>query len=287
MPANRLLTAAFCAICALSAQPPAQFPAQMQSFQIPSQGSLLNAFVYVAADAGPHPAVVLLHGFPGNERNLDLAQDMRRAGWDVLYFNYRGSWGSPGDFSFSHGIEDTAAAVAYLRRPETSKLLRLDPTRIVLIGHSMGGFMAVQAAAADPTILALGIISAADLGGRIPPNLPKNHRQDALAGLTKGYAAEGMAPLAGCTPEGLARETLAHAMEWSFLGKVAALKTRPALVITSDDGLTKANDAFAAALQKAGDNRVTTLHLPTDHAYSDQRTALSAAVLKWLATLLR
>jgi pimeloyl-ACP methyl ester carboxylesterase len=289
MPANRLLTAALCAICSLSAQPsarfPAQFPAQMQTFQIPSQGSLLNAFVYVAAGAGPHPAVVLLHGFPGNERNLDLAQDMRRAGFDVLYFNYRGSWGSPGDFSFSHGIEDTAAAVAYLRRPETSKLLRLDPQRIVLLGHSMGGFMAVEAAAADPTILALGIISAADLGGRIPPNLPKDHQQEALAGLSKGYAAEGMAPLAGCTPEGLARETLAHATEWNFLAKTDSLKTRPALIITSDDGLTNANDAFAAALRKAGDTRVTTLHLPTDHAYSDQRTALSAAVLKWLATL--
>ena len=75
-------------------------PASMQSFQIPSHGALLNAFVYVAAGAGPHPVVVLLHGFPGNERNLDLAQDIRRAGWDVLYFDYRGSWGSPGDFSF-------------------------------------------------------------------------------------------------------------------------------------------------------------------------------------------
>ncbi|MGC2256731.1 MAG: hypothetical protein WA594_00405, partial [Candidatus Sulfotelmatobacter sp.] len=84
-------------------------PASMKSFQIPSHGALLNAFVYVAAGAGPHPAVVLLHGFPGNERNLDLAQDIRRAGWDVLYFDYRGSWGSSGDFSFSHGIQDTAA----------------------------------------------------------------------------------------------------------------------------------------------------------------------------------
>jgi pimeloyl-ACP methyl ester carboxylesterase len=70
----------------------------MDTFQIPSHGAMLNAFVYIAAGVGPHPAVVLLHGFPGNERNLDLAQDMRRAGWDVLYFNYRGSWGSPGDF---------------------------------------------------------------------------------------------------------------------------------------------------------------------------------------------
>src|SRR5271169_6043087 len=131
-----------CWLPALEAQQRSS-PASMQSFQIPSHGALINAFVYVAAGEGPHPAVVLLHGFPGNERNLDLAQDIRRAGWDVLYFDYRGSWGSSGDFSFSHSIEDTAEAVDYLRQPETAKLLRLDASRIVLIGHSMGGFMAV------------------------------------------------------------------------------------------------------------------------------------------------
>jgi len=261
-------------------------PASMQTFQIPSHGALLNALVYVAEGAGPHPAVVLLHGFPGNERNLDLAQDIRRAGWDVLYFNYRGSWGSPGDFSFSHAIEDTAAAVACLRQPAMTKLLRLDPSRIVLIGHSMGGFMAVQGAAADPSILAMGLVSAADLGGRIPHPLPKEREQAAVQALADGYAREGMAPLAGCTPEGLARETLANAAQWSFLVKLDALKGRPALIVTSDDGLAPANAAFAAALQKAGNNRVTTLHLPTDHSYSDQRNALSAAVRGWLATLL-
>lgn len=260
-------------------------PATMQSFQIPSHGAQLNALVYVAAGEGRHPAVVLLHGFPGNERNLDLAQDIRRAGWDVLYFNYRGSWGSPGDFSFSHGIEDTAAAVAYLRQPPMARILRLDPSRIVLIGHSMGGFMAVEGAAADPAIMAFGLISAADLGARIPQPLPKEKEEAVIKSMSAAYAREGMAPLAGCTPEGLARETLANAAQWNFLTKVDALKTRPALIISSNDGLAPGNAAFAAALQHAGNDRVTTLHLATDHAYSDQRRALSNAVLQWLAAL--
>ena len=70
-------------------------PAALQTFQLPSHGALLNALVYVASGAGPHPVVLLLHGFPGNEKNLDLAQTLRRAGYDVLFFNYRGSWGAP------------------------------------------------------------------------------------------------------------------------------------------------------------------------------------------------
>ena len=283
-----MVSVVLCALCALSTLPAAgerANPAAMQTFQIPSHGALLNALVYVAEGAGPHPAVVLLHGFPGNERNLDLAQEIRRAGWDVLYFNYRGAWGSPGDFSFSHGIEDTAAAVAYLRQPATAKLLRLDPARIVLIGHSMGGFMAVQGGAADPAIVGVGLISAADLSGRVPQPLPKEQEPALVQAMSDGYAHEGMAPLAGCTPEGLARETLANAAHWSFLAQADALKGRPALIVTSDDGLTPGNTAFAAALRKAGNNRVTTLHLPTDHSYSDQRGALATAVLKWLKTL--
>jgi uncharacterized protein len=260
-------------------------PASMQSFQIPSHGALLNAFAYVAAGAGPHPVVVLLHGFPGNERNLDLAQDIRRAGWDVLYFDYRGSWGSPGDFSFSHGIEDTAAAVDYLRSPMMAKILRLDPSRIVLIGHSMGGFMAVQDAAADHRILGVGLISAADLGGRIPLPLPKERQHAAIKALSAAYDREGMDPISGCTPEELADDTLTNAARWSFMAKVDSLKSRPALIVTSDDAYARGDEAFAAALRRAGNSRVATLHLHTDHVYSDERGALAGAVLRWLATV--
>ena len=102
----------------------AQLLASMETFQIPSHGALLNALAYVAEGAGPHPVVILLHGFPGNEKNLDMAQAIRRDGWDVVYFDYRGSWGSPGDFSFTHSIEDTQAAVAYLRDAGNAKKLR-------------------------------------------------------------------------------------------------------------------------------------------------------------------
>jgi pimeloyl-ACP methyl ester carboxylesterase len=255
----------------------------MQSFQIPSHGGLLNAFVYVAAGVGPHPVVVLLHGFPGNERNLDLAQDIRRAGWDVLYFDYRGSWGSPGDFSFTHGIEDTAAAIDYLRSPAMARILRLDPSRIVLIGHSMGGFMAVQDAAADPRILGIGLISASDIGGRTPQ--ATDQEQSTIKMLSARYEQWGMAPMSGCTPEGLAHETLANAAQWSFLAKVNSIKTRPILIVTSDDAYARGDQAFAGALRRAGNARVSTLHLSTDHAYSDQRGPLSSAVLRWLATI--
>ena len=281
---QRIAVATLLALCAFPSLGRGQ-RASMQSFQIPSHGGLLNAFVYVAAGPGPHPVVVLLHGFPGTERNLDLAQDIRSAGWDVLYFDYRGSWGSPGDFSFSHGIEDTAAAINYVRSPEMTGILRLDPSRIVLVGHSMGGFMAVQAAAADVGIMGVALISAADFGGRIPQPLSRDGEEAEIKALSASYERDGMEPLAGCTGEGLARELLANAMQWSFMGKVDALKIRPLLIVSSEDAYGRGNEAFASALRLAGNNRVSTLHLPTDHVYSDQRGPLAGAVLRWLATL--
>lgn len=71
-------------------------PARMEVLQIPTGGVLINGVAYTAAGAGPHPTMILFHGLPGDEKNLDLAQAVRRAGWNVVTLNYRGSWGSPG-----------------------------------------------------------------------------------------------------------------------------------------------------------------------------------------------
>jgi pimeloyl-ACP methyl ester carboxylesterase len=260
-------------------------PAAMQSFQLPSHGALLNAFVYVAAGAGPHPTVVLLHGFPGNERNLDLAQSIRRAGWNVMYFDYRGSWGSPGDFSFTHCIEDTQSAIAYLRDDGKVAKLRSDPKTLVLIGHSMGGFVALQAGALDPAIKAIVTISAADLGTSRFQAVPAGNSDLFTKGLAAGLAAEGMAPLAGTTPELLSSEVLANATKWNFVNLAPKFATRPLLVITSDDGLTAPNEAFVEAVKKSGNLKVYAIHIPTDHSYSDYRIALQQTVLDELARL--
>ena len=89
----------------------ADYPPAMHELSFNSGGSKLNGLLYVANGAGPHPLVILLHGYPGNERNLDLAQALRRAGNNVLYFNYRGTWGSGGEFLPSRALEDGARGV--------------------------------------------------------------------------------------------------------------------------------------------------------------------------------
>ena len=257
----------------------------MAAFQLPSHGAQLNALTYIAAGAGPHPVVILLHGFPGNEKNLDLAQAIRRAGWDVLYFDYRGSWGSPGDFSFTHSTEDVASALAYLRDPANATKLRADRRRIVLIGHSMGGFMTAYGAAHDPSVVGAGIISGADFGAHNFAAHPEMTEAQVVSMLAPRLAEEGMAPLSGCTPEGLAKELWANRAQWDLAAFATGLGTRPVLLITSDDGLAPPAQALAEALERGGNKHVTEKHFATDHSYSDKRIGLQETVLAWLATL--
>jgi pimeloyl-ACP methyl ester carboxylesterase len=178
-------------------------------------------------------------------------------------------------------VEDAAAAIAYLHDRTHAFHLRVDPGKIYLVGHSMGGFVAVEAAAADPEIKGVILISAADMAARAL-DVPADKKDAAIKGIAAGLAEEGMAPLAGTTSEALAKETLANAAQWSFIGLAPKFTTRPLFVITSDDGLAPTNDAFVAAIKKAGGNDVKTLHIATDHSYSDSRIALEKAVVEQL-----
>ncbi len=267
---------------AILADPPADaaHPARLVELTVPSHGTAMNAVFYLASGAAPHPVVLLLHGFPGNEQNLDLAQAMRRFGWSVLTFHYRGAWGSGGAFSFSHAMEDTDAALAFLADPAVDQKYGLDPGRVVVLGHSMGGFLALHAAASHPRLAGVGVLSAWNIG----EEAQHAATPAAEAAVVASYQAE-IAPLAGCTAASLWADTKAHAAQWNYLSYAPAIHTIPALVLEANDGLGEANAAFAAALRRAGDSSVTEVHMVTDHSFSDHRIALEVEVLRWLASL--
>ncbi len=226
-----------------------------------------------------------MHGFPGYEQNLDLAQAIRRAGWNVLAVHYRGSWGVKGTFSYAHAIEDADAEVAFVRDPANVAKYHIDPGKIVLLGHSMGGFMVASAAAHDPRVAGVVMISAWNIGASFPPDEADAATvEKAKKSMATSFTAENdVAPLAGCTAQSLVEEAYKNRARWNFNDFAPALGARPVLVITSDDGLGPNDHAFAVALQKAGNTHVTETHFATDHAYSGQRIALAAAVLNWLS----
>lgn len=253
------------------------FPATMEAPDVLSHGARLNAVFYLASGRGPHPTVLLMHGFPGNEQNMDLAYAIRRAGWNVLIPHYRGSWGSSGIFSFANAIEDTQASIQFLREVENVKKYRIDPKKIVLVGHSMGGFMVSYSAAHDPEIAGIAMISAWNIGASMSRSPKKGRTETFLTASPR---------LAGTTPEGLQAEAEQNVARWNYLDYAESLKTRPVLILESNDRNVSDNKAMKEALQKAGNSRVIEIHMDTDHPYSDHRIALQVAVLQWLETVL-
>ena len=135
------------------------YPPKMRAVLIPSAGVRLNGVLYVAQGRGVHPTAVFLHGFPGDEKNADLAQAVRRAGFNALVFYYRGAWGSPGTYSYSNVLEDVAATLTWLRQPAIADSMSVDPERLILVGHSLGGFAALYTAATTRNVLAVAALA--------------------------------------------------------------------------------------------------------------------------------
>lgn len=272
-----VLAAASLAIAPAAAQPAPIFtdppadaahPARSEVLHIPSGGVEINGLAYIPAGAGPHPVLLLLHGLPGNEKNLDLAQAARRAGWAAVTFNYRGSWGSPGRFSFAGNIDDAAAVLAYLRDPDHAKALGIDASRIVIGGHSMGGWAAAHAFARDPALKGLVLISAADMGaaGLAPPA----QRVKLMSENSETLAT---------TPQAMADEVAANAKVFGLGQAAPKIAGRPVLVLTSDDGLAPVVAPIASA------PGATAVHVATDHSWNTARIRLQAEVLTWLSKL--
>jgi pimeloyl-ACP methyl ester carboxylesterase len=265
---------------AIFTDPPADkaHPPRMEVLHIPSGGVEINGVAYLTRGAGPHPTLVLLHGLPGNEKNLDLAQAVRRAGWNVVTFNYRGSWGSPGSFSFEGNLADARAVLAFVREPAHAMALQIDTRRLVLAGHSMGGWVTGLTAARDPGLAGAILISAADMGGRgaVPAAKP----------IIVKAMSQDMETLSSTTPEKMADEIIGFSPRLSFNAEVAkGLSTKPLLVLTSDDGLAPSAEKLVKAIQADGGKQVTLHHEATDHGWSGKRVALEALVISWLQGL--
>ena len=121
----------------------------MHGILIPGKRGRLLSVLYTAAGEGVHPTVLLLHGIPGCERNFDLAQSLRRAGFHVMTFHYSGSWGSDGSYSLANDLEDANTVLDFILRDET---YGFDKQHIYAVGHSLGGFVCGQLSAHRPEI---------------------------------------------------------------------------------------------------------------------------------------
>ena len=219
-------------------------------------GSRIIGSFYRAGGDGRRPAVLLLHGLPGQEKNLDLAAHLRQIGLHALLPYHRGAWGSQGEYSCRHLVADGEAALEWLRdRPN------VDPERIGLVGFSLGGWVAFQLAAKHPPAALVAVAPLVD--PRIVP-------------LPRDLALESAATLQGTTPERLTEE-------WAGLAPLTGWRPSsplPILLVTAGRDSLFPAETFAP--MQALPQLEHVVFPRADHLFSDVRPGLRHVVARWL-----
>jgi len=260
--------------------PDAMFPASIEELTFSVGGDRLSGLLYLANGLGPHPTLVLLHGFPGNEKNLDLAQAVRRAGFNVMFFHYRGAWGSEGDYSLPQLSEDVAAALGFLRDHATR--YRVNAQRLSLLGHSMGGYAALAAGSRDPGVSCVGALAPVNLG--LWTEGIRAGEPEAVQFLDY---ADSLFMLRNFDGARMRRELLSMPLTDQDTRLFAAgLRNKSVLMIVGrDDTVTPADSMFDPTVAVyARDPAIDLRHftISGDHSFSWSRLQLTELVLGWL-----
>lgn len=244
----------------------------------------LPATLALPKTAGPHPAVVLVHGSGPNDRDetigpnkpfRDLAHGLASRGIAVLRYDKR---------TLVHGealvaelgaaltlreetIDDALAAATRLR-----DLPAIDPTRIFVLGHSLGGTVIPRIAKDDPALAGFVILA----GSTLPLADTMLRQTRYIAGLDGPESPEAARAIAALEEQvervnalregDDARDLLlgVGAAYWLDLAahdpaSLIAEETRPVLVLHADRDYQVTLDDFARWETALGDKESATL----------------------------
>lgn len=130
-----------------------------------SDGLTISAVLHQPSTPGPHPGIVVVHGFvdattytSGSE--LAREQDaLARAGYVVLYTDLRGLAGSDPAPTTTPDVElgATTDVINAAQALATSGLSSLDADRIGVLGHSLGGLAVLGTLVVRPDLIDAGV----------------------------------------------------------------------------------------------------------------------------------
>ena len=254
---------------------------------VPSENERMRATMYPAAGDGPHPTVLLLHGFPGGPGWSWIAGPLGEAGFNVLFLHPRGMWGSEGEFTLANALADGASALAFLRTEEARSTYRIDPDRLVLVGHSFGGWLALNTAAGRSEVRCVAALTPANLGRYGERwGADAQYRAAWTASLRQVVEGESAVVRTSHSAEEFVTYLSENAGDYDVRRTLGALGERPVLLLGARaDRETPLEDHHRPLLQAFGSvpgARLTEVVLPTDHGFTNRRDLLASTLTGWL-----
>jgi hypothetical protein len=247
-------------------------PASSTELFIPSGSSQIAGLIYNANGLQKHPTLLLLHGYPGNERNLDIAQVVRSHGWNVIYFDYRGSWGSQGKFSFNNCVEDVVNVVAFCNKYQDS--LKIDTSNIVMFGHSMGGWVCLKALQELPTIKKGFALSTWD----IAKDFKNVSTEKEMLRIANNPNIAGKYFVLNTSLEDLYTPVLQNQTYFNLLNNGKSLADKQIIMIDEHNG----NHDLADKMKESNKAYFEYSVWQTDHSFTNKRVSLINKVLAFL-----
>ena len=253
------------------------------SFEV--EGSPVNVLWWQPEGKGPNPTILMLHGYPGSEKNLDLARVLQRAGFNVMFFHYRGTWGSAGHFTFSNALEDIAAAIGEVRTcfGESECEFPIDKNKIALFGHSMGGWLGMVSAIEIPGIRCVAVL---DFGmaflasetvqhvaehGEVPPSLKEDEDYWMLEG----------SPLRIESAGALSSDLIANVDRFTVVERSAELAKQNLFILSTTQN--EEHPFAMQALEEQGAKHVRAETWDTDHSFNNRRVQLARAMVDYFS----
>ncbi len=245
---------------------PNQSPKQ-HPIRFSSAGADLAGQIYLGAGDGPRPTCIFLHGMPGIEKNLDVAEALSERGWNAVIWSPRGAGGSGGDYTIAGAVDDLAELVRLLRADQWP----IDWNRIALLGYSLGGAQVVQFAYRDADLAAAPVLIAP-----VADFLEMS--------ISAEFAQRCSADLNGITADALQRSWMQQAWEHNPVDLIAELSQ--SLLVVRGGADEDVPGYVVESLVEAAQEVVYHIIPDADHAFHGHRPALIEAIASWLETTL-
>ncbi len=255
----------------------------MVGVEFESSGSLIKGYFFPAGGDKAIATVLFLQGFPGVEGDELICQRLAQKNVNVLTFNYRGTFGSEGHFSFSNAVADIGATLQFLQKSQLQKRYAIDPDKIVLGGWSFGSGIVLAGAARFPKVKKIFCLSGRDFG----KEAQRIAEDPDYAKVVANNLAAIRAPAGPIRyQDDLQSDLVENEAKFNSQRLASRLKERDLLLVGSwDDEVSAIEDHILPLyrLLKEHNAKVSIKAFQDDHEFSKCKDTLVDTIIGWLS----